>query len=465
MGILDRTVLAGFFVYSLIFFCACEARGGWSRFKFYGVYNAPHSLSLRTGMEEGRSMSVVLALQNRGSFPFVSAEAMENLDPDAIEHFPSSADLDDELLSHLRLNVNRMAIRKTGVTCGVPGSGKVDPFDLGPKFFLPPETSRAARRRMSIKNKRKMNKMNKMNITMRAIEGRSMEFEDEEFMTPSREIVRTKRGANLMQGEVAKQNELCWQVKVIVDLGNGTLKVCGGIIVGSKTILTAAHCVMNENGERPFHVTAVTVQVGDESLDGGQRGCSEIFSVDLIVPHPSYDMVLQNNDIALVMLMNDVDLVKKPCACKLCIKDKEPRAGSVCLVAGYGQTRQNSESEERASLRWFKQRVFRQAFDSKCAFHIKSMENTNLDDFICAGDIDSDTSCQGDQGGPFVCFDESSDSHYAAGIISFSGGCGKHIGSQYTKVRNYLDWIEHNISWRTVALQRGWNREVAREAW
>ena len=96
------------------------------------------------------------------------------------------------------------------------------------------------------------------------------------------------------------------------------------------------------NGERPFHVTAVTVQVGDESLDGGQRGCSEIFSVDLIVPHPSYDMVLQNNDIALVMLMNDIDFVKKPCACKLCIKDKEPRAGSVCLVAGYGQTRQNS---------------------------------------------------------------------------------------------------------------------------
>ena len=39
------------------------------------------------------------------------------------------------------------------------------------------------------------------------------------------------------------------------------------------------------------------------------------------------------------------------------------------------------------------------------------MENTNLDDFICAGDIDSDTSCQGDQGGPFVCFDESSYSH------------------------------------------------------
>ena len=121
---------------------------------------------------------------------------MEKHDPDAIEHFPSSADLDDQILSHLRLNVNRMAIRKTGVTCGVPGSGKVDPFDLGPKFFLPPETSRAARRRMSIKNKHKMNKVNKMNITMRAIEGRSMEFEDEEFMTPSREIVRTKRGAN-----------------------------------------------------------------------------------------------------------------------------------------------------------------------------------------------------------------------------------------------------------------------------
>ncbi|GAV02016.1 hypothetical protein RvY_12632-2 [Ramazzottius varieornatus] len=254
-------------------------------------------------------------------------------------------------------------------------------------------------------------------------------------------------------------------VKIVVDLGNGTLKVCGGSIVGSRTILTAAHCVMNKNNERTFHVPTVTVQVGEDSLDGGQRGCSEIFPVDLIVPHPSYDIVLQNNDIALVVLAKEIDFERKPCACKLCIKDKEPRAGSVCLVAGYGQTSRDNEGEEKASLKWFKQRVLRQAFDSKCAFHVKSSENTDLANFICAGDVDTDSSCQGDEGGPFVCFDESSDSHYAAGIISFSAGCGKHIGSQYTKVRNYLDWIENNSSWRTVAIQRGWNREIAREKW
>lgn len=81
---------------------------------------------------------------------------------------------------------------------------------------------------------------------------------------------------------------------------------------------------------------------------------------------------------------------------------------------------------------------------------------------MCAGDINDDSSCQGDDGSAFVCFDQQSDSHYAAGIISFSAGCGKEIGSQYTKVKSYLNWIEQNAPEWDVNVQRGWNREIAR---
>jgi hypothetical protein len=94
--------------------------------------------------------------------------------------------------------------------------------------------------------------------------------------------------------------------------------------------------------EKLIHASTITVQVGDETNDNGTTHCVEVFSVDLVLPHPSYDIKLEDNDLALLILSNEIDLVRKPCACKLCVKDKEPKAGDVCVVAGYGQSREQA---------------------------------------------------------------------------------------------------------------------------
>lgn len=51
---------------------------------------------------------------------------------------------------------------------------------------------------------------------------------------------------------------------------------------------------------------------------------------------------------------------------------------------------------------------------------------------------------QGDSGGPLVCM---KDNHMTlVGIISWGLGCGqKDIPGVYTKVTNYLDWIQDNM--------------------
>lgn len=70
----------------------------------------------------------------------------------------------------------------------------------------------------------------------------------------------------------------------------------------------------------------------------GHEQCSEIFAADFILPHPSYDRDLEDNDIGLVILEKRIDFARKSCACKLCIKDKEPSVGDLCVVAGDGTT-------------------------------------------------------------------------------------------------------------------------------
>ena len=118
-----------------------------------------------------------------------------------------------------------------------------------------------------------------------------------------------------------------WRIFDQIHIGHGTM-TCYSI-----------HFRAEQKSVDPW---AITVQVGDEVADTNSPRCVEIFPVDLVVPHPDYDINLEDNDIGLLVLSREIDLVGKPCACKLCMKDKEPRAGDVCVVAGYGQAREQA---------------------------------------------------------------------------------------------------------------------------
>ncbi|KAB7502002.1 Transmembrane protease serine 5, partial [Armadillidium nasatum] len=63
---------------------------------------------------------------------------------------------------------------------------------------------------------------------------------------------------------------------------------------------------------------------------------------------------------------------------------------------------------------------------------------------FCAG-LGGGDSCQGDSGGPFL-IQEPDSRWYVVGIVSRGIGCGElnHPGV-YTKINNYLDWIENRI--------------------
>jgi secreted trypsin-like serine protease len=93
-------------------------------------------------------------------------------------------------------------------------------------------------------------------------------------------------------------------------------------------------------------------------------------------------------------------------------------------------------------LKWVRVAVLQQSITSgKCAFSLDDNgQTTNLDLFVCAGNIVGEDACQGDSGGPLACLDSSS-TFYAAGIVSFGVACGAGIGAQYSKVQVFLAWI------------------------
>ena len=129
------------------------------------------------------------------------------------------------------------------------------------------------------------------------------------------------------------------QVQLSITFSNSEGYFCGGTIIGARTILTAAHCMINEEG-RTATPSEVKVTIGTLTLDGQPQddptGCSELFNVSKVRRNPAYDPASSNNDVTVLTLDRAIDFQNKPCACALCLEDLQPSVGDRCIVSGSG---------------------------------------------------------------------------------------------------------------------------------
>lgn len=73
------------------------------------------------------------------------------------------------------------------------------------------------------------------------------------------------------------------------------------------------------------------------------------------------------------------------------------------------------------------------------------MRHTISDNMLCAGTLgDRKDACIGDSGGPMIT--KYKDTWFLVGLVSWGEGCGKKEKfGVYTKVSQYLEWIQHHI--------------------
>ncbi|CAL8340095.1 unnamed protein product [Lota lota] len=195
---------------------------------------------------------------------------------------------------------------------------------------------------------------------------------------------------------------------------------CGATLISSLWLVTAAHCW------RPSHLFKVVLS---EHHLSANEGVEQWFNVSNVIVHYMYNYRTFDNDIMLVKLDRPAVLNSRVQPVTMPTADTPAlRTDTTCAVSGWGLTKVYNDYLSPVL------RVVDVDFIPSCQYYYYFRITNNM---ICAGSrFGGKDSCQGDSGGPLIC------KNNFEGIVSWGIGCANpYYPGVYTKVRNYLSWI------------------------
>nr|XP_035952811.1 transmembrane protease serine 11D isoform X2 [Halichoerus grypus] len=226
----------------------------------------------------------------------------------------------------------------------------------------------------------------------------------------------------ILGGTKAEEGDWPWQVS----LQTGNVHHCGGILISSMWILTAAHCFRSQSNPRQW-----TANFGVSITFPKQRR-----RIRTILIHNNYNPATHENDIAAIQLDGGINFTKN--IHRVCLPEATQNIppGSSAYVTGWGSREfgGNTVSDlQQARVRIISNDVCNAP---------TSYNGAVLPGMLCAGlpqgGVDA---CRGDSGGPLVQQD-SRRLWFLVGIVSWGDQCGlPDKPGVYTRVTAYRDWI------------------------
>ncbi|CAO1337935.1 unnamed protein product [Diamesa hyperborea] len=198
---------------------------------------------------------------------------------------------------------------------------------------------------------------------------------------------------------------------------------CGGSLISKKYVLTAAHCVNNKLRQPAY------VRLGK-----------------MVHLHKNYTSRKKYNDIALLELTENVKYDNAVLPACLYTKKGDIDSKESLIITGWGITDSNTKQKSdwllKATVSALSIQECNQKFEH---LNLPQINQGLLSTQLCAFDqLKNSDACQGDSGGP-IQIKQPDNHHYIVGVTSFGAACGSEFPGIYTRVSEYLDFIEDTV--------------------
>jgi prostatin (serine protease 8) len=242
----------------------------------------------------------------------------------------------------------------------------------------------------------------------------------------------------IINGQDAADGQFPYQISYQWGLLGFYQHVCGGSIISPTWILTAGHCVTEVPALGEYKIIAGITGLNENNADK-----QEINVIDKIV-HPNFNGGVGPNDVALLRLATPLEFNDRVQPISLPAADSEPSGDTV--LSGWGSI-STSEFPEMPNQLQTADLPLLSLDDCSAAIDalLEPGEENPLSEEsnVCTGPLSGGTgACSGDSGGPLAQDDT------VIGIVSWGfTPCGSQgAPSVYTKVSNFIDFINENVS-------------------
>lgn len=245
---------------------------------------------------------------------------------------------------------------------------------------------------------------------------------------------------------------------------------CGGSLIHPKAVLVAAHCIPKNKNQRLVIIAGeIDSAIIMHGLSSGNSLSSSILdhylastleyaepsskshnyqkrNVKSIVVHPEYLPKTLNNNIALLILENPVEITTN--VGTICLPDQDRVFDdNRCVVSSWDKYTFGISWYDKRLLQKYHQLTINgticQDIYRKTRLGIKFVL---LDTFMCASADVGDDTCKVLGGDPLVCqIPGKPDVYQQAGIGAWKLGCSGEIPQVYVSVSKFKDWIDEQL--------------------